>query len=677
MITNPPTISFKGNSAGSQALKARAVQQYNHLVEQAEVGGLSFLSRKLVLPDGSTFNMTTNKTSIYGHRVGKVIITSSAGGQEDFQTVVFAFVTPSGEYVHINDGNLNISNIESAIIPAHLLKNHYAYYNHTTPTNYGAISMKHTGELVSVDEDNAYSFCYSRYYPADESKYALHFDIGTLRTLTSNPGYKVGVSILHKGVQYATGLQASYSLNNTTPILGGFSLSITSVGDSIYMGMCGVKNPTDRSFTGRYTDGTYYEEGLVPYLFREQGNNNDSFTLFKLELTEVNISNDVRGMVSYKEFRSFGFDASFNAIFTYASISKGVPNHVDSSGSIGNSYLVSTLVYHNVTLRLFDRAISVLKWNVDKNGDIDPTFSVLDTIQLTEQNTSHYPSYTGIALNNRDSASILGGFSHQQSIKGSVEKSTLGYFKKVSTYIDSPLFSGTIPSLGTRTNTLKEDIFVVKINMITKAKTEVKLLSTRIDEIHIQNSNETLPSGNNENWTRHSASGSTHILELYYADYEHDVYVIGELVMNMVGLSFGSGSTGWPTGIKPINSVDYNVVSYISGVRKVLLTKQVDMSGYNTTTQVSAPIPLSHSFTQWSLWESLRYLAMDTTGLSDATHPFQIKRVHDNRTVGVFTAKYKAGKLNTTFIVLTESGVTKIRKLWDESVSQFPFQTTI
>lgn len=74
----PPSFNFKGDRQKSISLKAQALQFYTFVFNQAELGGVSLLTRTRILPDGSTIVVTTNKEGMYGKRYGYITITSSS-----------------------------------------------------------------------------------------------------------------------------------------------------------------------------------------------------------------------------------------------------------------------------------------------------------------------------------------------------------------------------------------------------------------------------------------------------------------------------------------------------------------------------------------------------------------------------------------------------------------------
>lgn len=77
MTNIPPTFKFKGNREKSISLKAQARQFYNFVINQAEVGGLPFISRALRLSDGSLITVFSKKESNYNHRTGFILIDTS------------------------------------------------------------------------------------------------------------------------------------------------------------------------------------------------------------------------------------------------------------------------------------------------------------------------------------------------------------------------------------------------------------------------------------------------------------------------------------------------------------------------------------------------------------------------------------------------------------------------
>lgn len=74
MSNIPPSFSFKGDRQKSISLRAQARQFYNFIVNQAELGGIPFINRSLVLSDGSIISIVSKKESIYGHRTGTIFI---------------------------------------------------------------------------------------------------------------------------------------------------------------------------------------------------------------------------------------------------------------------------------------------------------------------------------------------------------------------------------------------------------------------------------------------------------------------------------------------------------------------------------------------------------------------------------------------------------------------------
>ena len=60
-ILMPPTFRFEGYKEKSKSLKAQALQFYNFVIKQAELGGISNINKSLVLSDGSTITIYTNK----------------------------------------------------------------------------------------------------------------------------------------------------------------------------------------------------------------------------------------------------------------------------------------------------------------------------------------------------------------------------------------------------------------------------------------------------------------------------------------------------------------------------------------------------------------------------------------------------------------------------------------
>lgn len=70
----PPTFNLKGNKVRATSIMAQATQLYNFTTNQAEIGGANYFSRSFRLSDGSIISISTSKTSIYEHRIGKVTI---------------------------------------------------------------------------------------------------------------------------------------------------------------------------------------------------------------------------------------------------------------------------------------------------------------------------------------------------------------------------------------------------------------------------------------------------------------------------------------------------------------------------------------------------------------------------------------------------------------------------
>ncbi len=77
MIISPPKFSFKGDRNKAISLKAQARQFYNFIANQAELGGLSFLSRSVVLSDGSVITAMSKQNSIYSIRSGFIVINTA------------------------------------------------------------------------------------------------------------------------------------------------------------------------------------------------------------------------------------------------------------------------------------------------------------------------------------------------------------------------------------------------------------------------------------------------------------------------------------------------------------------------------------------------------------------------------------------------------------------------
>lgn len=89
MSNIPPSFSFKGDRQKSISLRAQARQFYNFIVNQAELGGVPFINRSLVLSDGSIISVVSKKESIYGHRTGTIFINTAPTIKEVLNEEIF------------------------------------------------------------------------------------------------------------------------------------------------------------------------------------------------------------------------------------------------------------------------------------------------------------------------------------------------------------------------------------------------------------------------------------------------------------------------------------------------------------------------------------------------------------------------------------------------------------
>lgn len=70
----PPAFRYKGDILKAVKLKAQALQFYNFSVNQLEIGGVSFASKKLPLEDGSLISIVIRKEGIYQAITGVITI---------------------------------------------------------------------------------------------------------------------------------------------------------------------------------------------------------------------------------------------------------------------------------------------------------------------------------------------------------------------------------------------------------------------------------------------------------------------------------------------------------------------------------------------------------------------------------------------------------------------------
>jgi hypothetical protein len=70
----PPSIYFSGDQNRAISLKSSAMQFYKFVTNQADIGGVAYISRTLPLSDGSLIKITSFKESNYSLRTGNIII---------------------------------------------------------------------------------------------------------------------------------------------------------------------------------------------------------------------------------------------------------------------------------------------------------------------------------------------------------------------------------------------------------------------------------------------------------------------------------------------------------------------------------------------------------------------------------------------------------------------------
>ncbi|UOF79365.1 hypothetical protein [Caudoviricetes sp.] len=127
-----PSFKFRGNVEKSKTLKSRALQFYNHTINQAKLGNIPFMNRSSVLPDGSVINVTTKSGGPYSLRTGIITIVTKAVEAVQRGLVRIALADPNNSltkaYV-FNDRNL--PKVENRlVIPNNTLT--YLFFRHTS-----------------------------------------------------------------------------------------------------------------------------------------------------------------------------------------------------------------------------------------------------------------------------------------------------------------------------------------------------------------------------------------------------------------------------------------------------------------------------------------------------------------------------------------------------------------
>jgi hypothetical protein len=149
MTLIPPSFSFKGDRQKSISLKAQARQFYNFIVNQAELGGIPFIHRSIILSDGSLITITSKKESIYGHRTGIVSINTIPTIKE---------IVESGLYLESGFLDLLSSAVcnENTFKPAVLKYNtDVAAYISSTPTPLqGQLNSSYEGQQLADNSES-------------------------------------------------------------------------------------------------------------------------------------------------------------------------------------------------------------------------------------------------------------------------------------------------------------------------------------------------------------------------------------------------------------------------------------------------------------------------------------------------------------------------------------------
>lgn len=110
----PPRFSFEGNKVKSESLKSQGLQFCNYVINQADLGGISYIHRNKVLADGSTISVITKKGGPYDLRTSHITITS-AGSEEvidNYYSVVHLGLNSIVASCAITD--LQVSNFDGA-----------------------------------------------------------------------------------------------------------------------------------------------------------------------------------------------------------------------------------------------------------------------------------------------------------------------------------------------------------------------------------------------------------------------------------------------------------------------------------------------------------------------------------------------------------------------------------
>lgn len=113
MTISPPSFNFKGDKNKAISFKAQARQFYNFVANQAELGGLPFLSRTVLLPDGTAITAMSKKENNYSNRTGFIIINTYPTPQEIKET---SYYMESGFLDHVNTAIGNIDTYKPSII---------------------------------------------------------------------------------------------------------------------------------------------------------------------------------------------------------------------------------------------------------------------------------------------------------------------------------------------------------------------------------------------------------------------------------------------------------------------------------------------------------------------------------------------------------------------------------
>jgi len=580
----------------------------------------------------------------------------------------FAFIGDDGIYRYLNEFDLTLKEFNPS-------KKFIGYSPYIKPVN-GSDSLRFNGSKEAVSGKKAVSIVMSEFPGAVVSS--------IVKIKDSARSYWTGFSILRKGIQYFTTYLASYAFV-VSPLFhsAGGILNITFDGknDDENIGvMTGHLTAEMSAFTGRYADASYYSDGLCPLEFRDTGNASGAARLMFFTLEE---SDTYGGSSGGRAFLTSGVvllpSGSPPRFPPYAALSVGHLRHRFGIGSSAQSFAV-LVSCAKINSTLFARLLRIEKVMLGSSST-ELSRSLLYSLNLTQQSMEFSPDYSGIALYNRDAASILGGY-HLIEYDDETDglKSFFCFIKKESIYSTSP--QPDAYPIGLFVSTLTEAVKAVKIDMLTGAVVEKTITETLITQI-LNQGNNSASGGLDTNRAKYLAANARHVIELYYADFLNDIYVLGEidqvLPVRLTGElayypdpSVTTAAVGWSVNVYDLSEGESPTPDQLTSSTFPLLFRHDE--------QTIAPIPSGFVFNAWSFDDSLRINAIDQTGLSSSIQPWQIRRDSDTKTVGVFsTIQLQSNDAPETFYVETIGGETTITKLWDEDPGskRLPTQVSI